>query len=283
MNIRWILQKDVFDDDDFSKLITSLEKAEIKHEVVGANAYLIMNSTKEECVVSYGSLNQASNLIRTKPNWIPGAYYNNAAYRCEQYYPFLGDLIVNGHYRMLPFGELLRCQSQIYQEFGVGDELFVRPSTGGKCFSGTLLNFDDYQNYIEILKDGGIGPAELVVVSSPKRILKEWRFVIVDGKVVTGSQYMDCGKVSVSSGVDPAAKDVAIKAAKRYSPDKAWTVDVCSTPNDEYKVLEIGCFSCSALYACDADIVVESVSEVAYREWEDYMESICPDLEYDRY
>jgi hypothetical protein len=34
--------------------------------------------------------------------------------------------------------------------------------------------------------------------------------------------------------------------------------------------MEIGCFSCAGLYECDKDVIIEEVSRVAIKEWQEY-------------
>jgi len=60
----------------------------------------------------------------------------------------------------------------------------------------------------------------------------------------------------------------ACEVAGKYSPDRAWCVDVCRTRAGNYYLLEIGCFSCAGLYECDLSAVVSEVSRVSLKEWE---------------
>ena len=71
---------------------------------------------------------------------------------------------------------------------------------------------------------------------------------------------------------DEKAFEYANKVAKLYHPDGAWTIDITLTEEGEYKVIEIGCFSCAAMYGNDLDKIVEHVSEVAENEWKEYNE-----------
>ncbi len=66
---------------------------------------------------------------------------------------------------------------------------------------------------------------------------------------------------------------LAYEAAKRYNPDRCWTVDIAKTEYGTYHVLEIGCFSCAGLYGMDLEKVVDKVSEEALKEWKEYYDT----------
>ena len=103
-------------------------------------------------------------------------------------------------------------------------------------------------------------------MSAPKNIAKEWRFFVADGKVITGSLY----KKGIEPCVEGDAIEFAGKVAGLYSPDRVWSLDVCMTESGNYYVLEIGCMSCSGIYACDTDKLVEVATHEAIKEFQEY-------------
>jgi hypothetical protein len=106
----------------------------------------------------------------------------------------------------------------------------------------------------------------LVVVSSPKPILREWRLVVAAGQIVAGSKYREGDESVRQPGVDAGAIAFAQAVlAAGYAPDPVWVMDICQTADNEFHLLEIGGFSFAALYACDKDAVVRAVSAVAER------------------
>ncbi|MEM6689799.1 MAG: ATP-grasp domain-containing protein, partial [Planctomycetota bacterium] len=107
-------------------------------------------------------------------------------------------------------------------------------------------------------------PESVVVVSSPKRIVAEWRYVIAKGEVVAGSKYIDAGEEVSLQAEDPLALEFAqMVTAEGYEPDPVWVLDVCCTADGRYHLVEIGGFSFASIYGCDKDAVVQSVSAVA--------------------
>ena len=97
-------------------------------------------------------------------------------------------------------------------------------------------------------------------------------FVVVDGEVVSGSQYFDEQNIGTFNPYydricqDQDATDFAIKMSKIYQPDLAYTIDVCKTNDDEYKLLELNSFNCASMYGNDYDKVVKAVNELATNE-----------------
>jgi hypothetical protein len=62
-----------------------------------------------------------------------------------------------------------------------------------------------------------------------------------------------------------AAEDML--AAVSWRPDPVLVMDLCESDGKIY-LLELNSFSCSGLYACDLDAVVEAASKIARSEWE---------------
>ena len=51
-----------------------------------------------------------------------------------------------------------------------------------------------------------------------------------------------------------------------WQPDSIWALDLCICEGKPY-IVEIGFFSCAALYHCDLSSVVREASKIALREW----------------
>jgi len=54
-----------------------------------------------------------------------------------------------------------------------------------------------------------------------------------------------------------------------YEPDPVWVLDICQLKNGSLKIIEVNSFSCSGLYACDMNPIVENVSRLAEKDWRD--------------
>ena len=171
---------------------------------------------------------------------------------------------------MLPFGELHRQKEFLFEHLSGDRAIFLRPNRGDKIFTGKVIYKEKYDTDIDNYGFGQIDPSEIVVAAEPINLQAEWRFVVVEGKVITGSQYRENERVAIDAGYPPEAFQFAEKIAKEYNPDPCWVIDVCLTKSGIYALMEVGCFSCAGLYKCDRDIIATEVSKAAFAEWETY-------------
>lgn len=223
---------------------------------------------QDECVVAYGSHQFVRQAMKARAgSWQPGAYHRVERLSYSGYSPYLGDLLLNSDFVILPYAEIKRRGLGPW-----GGSAFVRPDAVTKSFTGFVISDDDFRHEINSLdRISHLQPDDMLVAARPKSILGEFRFVIADRKVVTGSAYSWDRKLDVRSDVDPSCLEVAAEVARReWQSDRVYTCDVALTEiggKAVPKVVELNAFSCSGLYACDTRLVAEAVSATALREW----------------
>jgi hypothetical protein len=220
------------------------------------------------CAVLYGSIGFVEQRMKLS-GFIPGAYYSSSRFRCSHYLPKLPlELIGNRECVYLPFGDFGRRHEQIYRLFGVS-RLFIRPDSGGKTFTGLVMDIDKAAFEISSLRQLTSVTDETLVMIAPAAILSsEYRFFIVDGEVVTGSRYHVNGLPAVNRETDTECQKVAEAiAGLPWQLDLAYACDV-GFFDGEPKVVELNAFSTSGLYACDALKLFGAVSDVAIREYQ---------------
>ena len=201
--------------------------------------------------------------------WSPGAFANVERLHCSYYYTHLGQFLLGDRYTMLPFGELSRCQTQLFDQFGHQGRIFVRPDSPLKLFSGQLVTEKMFDRDLEYMAFYEFPRESLVVVSSPQEIVKEWRFVVVDKTVIAGSLYKSNGITDIDPEATGPARELAERiAGMDYAPDPAWVVDICETASGDFRLLEVGAFSFCDLYDCDKVAVVKAVSAASHNLWE---------------
>lgn len=215
------------------------------------------------CVVTHADIDLVLRVL-DEELWTPGAFANIASFFCSKYFAHLGKYLLNSDYVMLPYAELQRCRDFLFDTLGQDDRLFVRPDSPLKIFTGMTISRSTFDRDFEFMGFYEFPLESLVVVSSPKTIVAEWRFVVAGKAVVTGSQYLDGSEKAARPVSDVNAFNYAQSiVAAGYSPDSVWVLDVCKTEDGEYHLLEIGGFSFAGLYGCDKDAVVKAVSAVA--------------------
>lgn len=221
------------------------------------------------CVVTHADIDLV-NRVRSDARWSPGAFATVDHFFCSHYFPHFLKYLLNHDHVMLPFSALAPRSKELFDRFGRERRIFVRPDSPLKLFTGLVVSRDTFEKDLEFMAFYEFPGESLVVVSSPKSILKEWRFVIADQQVVASSEYKE-GEMLVAR---PGADDIALTLAREilddgFAPDPVWVMDICETTGHQFHLLEIGGFSFSNLYACDKDAVVQAVSRVALRIWND--------------
>jgi hypothetical protein len=274
--VKWLVEPEIFED-DAKPLLETLKKMGVEHQIwpFGHMYQDFKNKFSDDCAVFYGSF-QFANVVKRQTTWIPGVYCNLPKFDCLYYYPKLEKYLLNWNYTMMPLGVVgSPTKSHQLKYFSLLDSVFIRPSSGGKSFTGKiieLVNLDKELRQFALRAD----PETLVVIANPQRIMREWRTVVAENKVITASQYkygiQMIRSKDVSTEVIQYTQEVLDNV--KYKPDPIWTLDICETDDGRLHVLEVGSFSCAGLYACDPEIIVETVNRIALAEYLDYQAPI---------
>src|SRR5262249_48982008 len=118
-------------------------------------------------VVFGGSINMCELVLRD----VPGvrAIGTAANYACSRYYGIIGDLLFNDRYAIMPLSDIQR--NPVVTMLSESSCVFVRPDGGQKQFQAGVVELSDLPSFANRY------PEMLVVVSNPKNISGEWRFV----------------------------------------------------------------------------------------------------------
>lgn len=280
--INWLIESDVFDE-NIDRLCAEIQIQGHKYIVVpyepfeSSKKYLTV-FPKEEPTIFYGSINFATQ-IKRESEWVPGLFWTKDKYRCRNYYPHLSKYILPQNYAFLPWGDVLNKKKWLFKTFGSDNRIFIRPDQGEKVFTGLVISFDEFEDKLGKICYNEPNPEELVVVSTPKNIVKEWRFIVSHDKVIAGSLYKEngwkkteCYQHRKDSGRRHSLTGLLNRVIKSYNPDPIYCLDICQTKPGYYYVVEIGAFSVAGLYDCNLREVVKAVSEVTYKEWKEFNE-----------
>lgn len=278
MKPKWLLQTDIFEE-NLDILVEEIKRQGMECRIYDYQPFSYCNDIideyyDEECVIVYGSLQFGAALNRNRDcTFIPGVYCKLDSFKCSYYYPFFGDTLLNHQYILLPYWDLLRRKDFIFDTLGRKACVFVRPDSGFKNFTGNVIHKQNWEKDVPWLGDYDVDSHTLILVAPYQPVDREWRFVVVDGKIVSGSQYRNAsGTKLVEAELDIAAYaqsavDKAMSAG--FTTDRAWCIDICET-KESLHVLEIGCFSCAGLYVAPKEPIVREVSRAALEEWLEY-------------
>ncbi len=202
-------------------------------------------------------------LAAQRYGWSPGVVFNPEMFRYEAWLKGLGaENLLNGDGWVMPFGHRIGHMKLPH------DKVFIRPCEDLKAFTGHVISVADLCDWQKRVKEGEISTRALqltsdtpIVVSSVKSVLREWRFFVVGGKVITGSQYRTMYGKSVSADVDRDVWDYAQKMVDLWQPAECYVLDIGET-NEGLKIIEINCFNGSGMYACDMTAAFSAVERL---------------------
>lgn len=274
MKPKWVLEKHTFED-NFDDLVTKLQEKSIEYKILdyvpfeGGKYKYKEIYPENSCVICYSSINFLRRLQRETNLWIPHSYANFDNYTCGKYYPHFWKYLLNTNFIFIPFGLLENRQEFIFNMFP--ENVFVRPDSGTKIFTGKVVAKDEFKEFIKIERDCyQVDDEVMVLLSEAYNLSAEWRFIVCRDQVITGSKYRSKGKLVGELTSGGPAWDFAQKVLDevKYRPDRAFTLDICQC-GDEYYLLEINSFSACGLYKCDLDIVVDEISKLAIEDWKE--------------
>lgn len=270
LQVHWIIDKDLFSEYT-EKLAKAVEESGMvahifdEYKETRMSSFLYKNF-KNEPIILHGSFDQAETF--NKNAFYPGVYLNLENYECSNYYGYYGYELLNKNYKMMGLNDVRRNYRAIFKSFDT-DKIFIRPSNGYKSFSGQLLSFNNFESEFDILTKsyGGLDMRQLVVLAPYQEIINEYRFIIVNGKVITGSLYMDKESRKTNTPIfDRPCKlhhPAAIYAkylSTMYTPDNAYTIDIAENDSG-FSLLEINSFCCANMYGANLNEVVSAINK----------------------
>jgi hypothetical protein len=178
------------------------------------------------CTLFQGSIQMAHQLMSTRHpvpfTWVPGVWCNWNQMRCQHYYTKCGADLVNQGYMMMPLAEVARRREELFEHFG--GCFFMRPDSGAKSFTGTLIHFDDFNaeardfsQWRWIMNEASA--EDLVVVAPPRALRREWRIAVTRTKAITGSLYKQDGQLKVEAGCPQEALELAEQVAVKFQSE----------------------------------------------------------------
>lgn len=265
----WVVEDSTFDRDSTERLIASLEKQGIPY--VPYDYKLFKNwkdihedlqpilGERNDSVISYGSLNFITRFQKIG-EYKPGTYCDFRGLECRSYYNSeLYPHLLNQRHMLVTWKEFQDDEDGLFRAFG--GQIFVRPNSGRKVFTGMVFFQDSYRSdlglSLERLEDSTIlllAPAQIVT--------EEWRFFVTGGRVITGGKFHEKGELSIEDTVDKQAESLAELASTLYVPDPVFVIDIGKTSYGDYKVIELNSFSCAGIYECNTDKLVKEVTEI---------------------
>ena len=250
----YVIQENVFREENYNKIFDVMKRLKLPYEILrfdkNGDFNPLMNKRKD--VFVFGSVRAAR--LACDKEWTPGSFYgkNHDFQIYKDYYKK----------NLLNYDSLLKdIADPIVWE--PNEVKFIRPTKDSKVFNGKLYSKVKWEDTVQMVKEKylGVMPPVTIQVSSPKKIYKEARIWIVDGKIVTSSYYKFGDNVAWTEDVEPEGLEFAQRMADLYKVEKAFVMDICLTP-DGWKIVEINCINCSGFYRGDLQKLVMALEDL---------------------
>ena len=221
----------------------------------------------KHCAIVNGSIKMVKMVYdELKNSCFPIRYCDFDKYRCSAYYSHFGPYLFNDKYAMMSLKELMRQKYDVWGHYGKEALIFIRPDSGEKTFQAGLLDIIDLAALYDSNRDF---EHDIVLVSTPKTLLWEGRFVVSKYKeIIASSTYRFQGQVCLIPSVPVETTKFCQELLDKveYYPDSVFCLDLCQDSDKNCWLLELTSFSSAGLYACNKEHIVTKVSEIAERE-----------------
>lgn len=230
----WVIEKIT---DFSSKLIKELSSRGESFEIFDQNKY----AGFERFSKYYCSLDAEKKLSGFNPdNYF---MYSQAAVFCG-----LKNMVSN-KYILLPYKTFMENYYYVFGLFAEECKVFIRPNSSKKLFTGRLFDLEEFNSEIKDFEN--IKSNDLLVISPPKKIIGEWRFLCFQDKLIDGSLYRFNHLLTEVNSWPKEAENLIIEIIKEAQFTNPFVVDVALMDNNEYKVIEFNHAKTANLYACN--------------------------------
>lgn len=256
--MHWILQTNFTNEPKWQEMIDTLIRFNIPysvHKVIPFVGELHPKPDVGNNAICFGSYSMRHTAKTEK--WYPGVF-DLEPFDFTQQLAHWGDEMLNAESIVGPLGQAMFPED--------AELMFLRPILDSKSFSGQVMDakeFTSWQHKIAVLKedDGSTITGDTVIqMCHPIKIVDEYRYWIVKGKIVTRSLYKRGNKVIYSDVVDSHIDDYVNYCINIWQPLPAFVIDVCRVGNVETgitcKIVEINTLNAAGFYAADMQKLV---------------------------
>lgn len=251
----WIVQNNVFSEERYDLVIATLQRGQIPFAVVTVVPFsheLIPYPIVDGPVAvigSYGLVKIAKSL-----GWGPGVFYNDQI-DFNIYADKFGNHMLNYDAKVCRFGEVVMTEPS-----------FIRPTDDGKSFAGGVISPHDFDDWRErICSIDGFATIDMdtqVVVAPYKEIHSEYRFFVVDNKIVSASRYKLGNRLNPSEDVPYDLHQSAYEFIQIWQPDRAFVIDLAIT-DQGVKIVEFNNINAAGWYKADVSKIIQAIDNLA--------------------
>lgn len=257
---RWIIQNNLIAENDRKQMqeaLLGLGIPFVETEVVPFSKELPdFPIDAEHENIYYGSTTFMNNLYKQMNPM--GLFYNHETFSMENYMEKWGEHMFNHGAEHIRISTLLRREDS-------DEKVFIRPDGDGKQFDGSVVSITDAKKMMKGLlrNDPSVDGLFRILVGKAYAIKREWRLYIVNGEVVTSTQYRNNHTLSKKQETPHEVILFARERVREYQPHEVFAMDICEANDDgetKFYILECGCMNSVGFYKCDIEDYIEGVT-----------------------
>lgn len=268
MEVKWIVDKYMFDEYFPAEVFESMGIEYHQMEYIPFVDEYQPPYSYEDCVITYGTINCIRHLKKYFGTFLREETLKYHVYSSNYKVP--SNYFLNHDHFFVTFEHLRNNREEVYSRFNT-ESIFIRPDSGSKSFTGKVIPTRDFDLEINCMDQlYNTSKDELILVSTPKQILEESRFIICGNEAIANSRYQIEGVHRIDSNTSGDSIDFVNKILEDqlWTPEEIFTLDVALTPEGP-KIIELNSFSCAGWYDCDEEVVIDKVSRFVYNMWKE--------------
>lgn len=255
--MKWILQENLISDEQVTKFEDVFNKHDIPFENITVIPFTdkIDVKSRDSFKIPYGSTSLS--VFAYKEKW-KGMFFNEN-FKTSIWKEKRDDML-NADARFFTVSEAKDIMSQEDER-----EWFIRPDNDFKEFAGAKTvtsEFNEWVNKISGANGNLLDDNTDIVIAPIKNISAEWRWFIVNGKIIDGSMYRLRHRLYKKHEDDIAVLNEAQNLADMWLPHKICVMDTALV-NGEIKIIEFNCLNSSGIYDHDVEKIIISITNYA--------------------
>lgn len=266
MKIRWVISNELGDQSDIKDFVKEINNNQdciivtVSLEDVLTPSFIPDIEYDDIPTIFYGPVNFISRMEKLK--YIPGVYGTPDSFSYDELCNNIpNDLLFNS-----PNDSFVGTAQQIIDKYNTTNNisLFFKPFRDDKSVIGSVKDIEDIKSFCKLVTEGKIPDVDnntKFIISIPYGIETEYRLFVVDGEIITGSEY----KPNLSRHIPQNVIEFGKEIINYWNPFPLFVLDV-AVSNGNCFVMEIQNFHSAGHYKSDMKEIINKVNELLKRK-----------------
>jgi hypothetical protein len=265
-NIRWVIQNNLIAENDLNEIQETCKTLGVEFQevtVIPMTSELPDIIHDEKVNLYYGSTTFMDNLY-SQLNKPFGLFYNHETFLMTNYIEKWSEHMLNSDGRIVKVGDYLAEIQHLIEYY-----VFIRPDGDGKEFDGQAMKISEVNEFLQrhLEYDSKMTPDSKILIGPAYNIHKEWRNYVVDGEIVSSSLYRENFRLKKSAEDIPESMLEFVRARiSEYQPHDNYAIDIASTHDGTYYIIECGCLNSVGFYKSDINKIITKITEYAIKK-----------------